>query len=64
MAQFITALKKPAESLQSVEKPDPAKKVPHFFSDVRLVETKMVDDQNFKRTFVLFKIQVKVNYAI
>jgi type IV pilus assembly protein PilN len=64
VAQFITALKKPAESLQPMEKPNPKKKTPHFFSGVRLVETKMVDDATFKRTFVLFKIVVKVNYAI
>ena len=64
VAQFITALKKPAESLQSMEKPDPNKKVPHFFSDVQLIETAMKDDKDFKRTFVFFKIVVKVNYAI
>jgi type IV pilus assembly protein PilN len=64
VAQFITALKKPAESLNSMEKPDPKKKAPHFFSGVQLVETQMVDDKDFKRTFVLFKIVVKVNYAI
>jgi len=64
VAQFITALKKPAESLQTMEKPDPKKETPHFFSNVQLVETTMEDDKDFKRTFVLFKIVVKVNYAI
>ena len=64
VAQFITALKKPVKNLQAVEKPNPQKKAPHFFSGVQLVETKMVDDKDFKRTFVLFKIVVKVNYAI
>lgn len=64
VAQFITALKKPAESLQEMEKPDLKQKAPHFFSGVNLVETSMKDDQDFKRTFVIFKITVKVNYAI
>lgn len=64
VAQFITALKKPVENPQATEKPDPTKKTPHFFTDVNLIETRMVDDKDFKRTFVLFTIAVKVNYAI
>lgn len=64
VAQFITALKKPAESLQPMEKPGQPQKKPHFFRDVRLLETTMKDDKDFKRTFVLFQINIKVNYAI
>jgi len=64
VAQFITALKKPAESLQSAEKPGQPQNKPHFFKDVRLLGTEMQDNKEFKRTFVLFKINIKVNYAI
>ena len=64
VAQFITALKKTAEGMQPVEKPGQPQKNPHFFKDVRLLGTEMKDDKEFKRTFVLFKINIKVNYAI
>ena len=64
VAQFITALKKPAEVMQPVEKAGQAAKKPHFFSNVTLLGTKLKDDTEFKRTFILFQISVKVNYAI
>jgi type IV pilus assembly protein PilN len=64
VAQFITALKKPIEGMQPMEKSGQAQKKLHFFTGVRLLETAMKDDTEFKRTFVFFKINVKVNYAI
>ena len=64
VAQFITALKKPAESMQPVEKSGQQQKKPHFFSGVTLLGTQLKDNKEFKRTFILFQISVKVNYAI
>ncbi len=64
VAEFITALKKPAQGMQPVEPAAQPKKQPHFFTDIRLLETAMKDDRDFKRTFVRFKINIKVNYAI
>ena len=64
VAQFITALKKPAESMQPMEKSGQQPKIPHFFSGVTLLGTQMQDNKEFKRTFILFQISVKVNYAI
>lgn len=64
VAQFITALKKHAEGMQPMEKVGQQQKKPHFFSGVTLLGTQMKEDKEFKRTFILFKISVKVNYAI
>jgi type IV pilus assembly protein PilN len=64
VAQFITVLKKPAESLQPMEKPGQPQKRPHFFKDVRLLGTTLKEDPKFKRAFVIFQINIKVNYAI
>lgn len=64
VAQFITALKKPAESLQPMEKPGQPQKKPHFFKEVLLLGTKLKEDRDFKRTFVIFKINIKVDYTI
>jgi type IV pilus assembly protein PilN len=64
VAQFITSLNKPVEDVQPADASGQQKNQPHFFTDVQLVETSMKDDAEFKRTFVLFKINVKVNYAI
>ena len=64
VAQFITALKKPAESMQPMEKSGQQPKIPHFFSGVTLLGTQLQDNKEFKRTFILFQISVKVNYAI
>jgi type IV pilus assembly protein PilN len=65
VAEFITALKKPAEGLQPIETAGQQQpKKPHFFTGIRLLETTMSDDKEFKRTFIKFKINLKVNYAI
>jgi len=64
VAEFITALKKPAEDLQPKDPAGRQQKKPHFFSGIRLLETAMKDDKEFKRTFIKFKINLKVNYAI
>jgi type IV pilus assembly protein PilN len=64
VAEFITALKEPAEDLQPRDPAGQQQKKPHFFTGIRLLETTMTDDKEFKRTFIQFKINLKVNYAI
>jgi hypothetical protein len=35
-----------------------------YFTNVQLVDTKTVDNKDFHRTFVEFKLSMVVNYAI
>ena len=65
VAQFLEQLETVPDDAAKKEGAAKKKKAPKgFFTNVKLVETEAKDDADYNRTFIKFKIEMKVSYAI
>lgn len=64
VAQFLSQLEEPIGGTKTEGAAKPKEAPKRFFTGVTLVETSASDDKTFNRTFIKFKITMKVSYAI
>jgi type IV pilus assembly protein PilN len=64
VAQFLSQLEEPLAPAKGAGDEKSKKPPKRFFTNVSLLETSAKDDKTFNRTFIEFRITMKVGYAI